>query len=292
MTYEKPDMLRQSGGFEEVHSSLRVALIATSRGDGKGRSDIRVCRPNDSLAQVTTTNVDPVFDYLPVERNNGDIVGLFSARNSSTAKEGHDDELVRDHMCPLSEADLIGANTPILDFIRRVRPKPLLVVSGERIDGLVAWSDLQKLPVRAAVFALVTGFELTMYEAIKVVCTDDDDWNRHLASNRLEGARRVYERRDGSDSDVDLLLCTEFCDKRTILKKCLPFTSTAEQDRAMPISKRTFATKVKNIEDLRDPLAHASTYAMNWDDVESLKETVQDVVTLREQIKHVCQMSA
>ena len=290
MNHEKPDMLRQSGGFEEMHSSLKVALIATCRDEGKGRSAIRVCRPNDSLAQVRGTNVDPVFDYLPVERTNGDIVGLFSARNSSTATQGRDDELVRDHMCPLSEADLIGANTPILDFIRRVRSKPLLVVSGERIDGLVAWSDLQKLPVRAAVFALVTGFELTMYEAIKVVCADDD-WTRHLAPNRLEEARRVFEQRGGNESDVELLLCTEFCDKRTILKKCLPFTSTAGKARAMPMSKGTFETKVKNIEDLRNPLAHASTYAMKWDDVERLKETVQAVVTLREEIKHVCQMS-
>ena len=150
-------------------------------------------------------------------------------------------------MCPLSEADLIGADATIFDFISRVRPKPLLVVSGGRIDGLVAWSDLQKLPVRAAVFALVTGFELTMYEAIKTVFPEGDGWRKHLSDKRVKEAEAVCELRDGNESDVELLLCTEFCDKRTILKKCLPFDHRAKASRSMPMSKGKFESDVKRI---------------------------------------------
>ena len=287
MSHEKPDLLRQSEGFERVHASLTVPLIATRRDGDKDRPGVRVCRLDDSLAQVRAANINPVFDFLPVEETSRDIVGLFSARSSSNADDDHGELLVRDRMCPLSEADLIGADATILDFIRRVRPKPLLVVSGGQIEGLVAWSDLQKLPVRAAVFALVTGFELTMYEAIKTVFPEGDSWSEHLTPDRVEKAKKVFGQRGGNDSDVDLLLCTEFCDKRTILKKSLPFDPQAKSSHAIPLSKWVFEAKVKRIEKLRNPLAHASTYAMNWAEVDKLKQTVTTLVKLRAHIKQM-----
>lgn len=285
MNREQPDLLRQSEGFERMHGSLTVSLIATGR-EGEGhRNGVRVCRLDDSLAEVRAANLNPVFDYLPVEAADGTIVGLFSAK-SSKSPAGVDDELpVRDRVCPLSEADLIGADATILDFLSRVRPKPLLVVSGGRINGLVAWSDLQKLPVRAAVFALVTGFELTMYEAIKAHFPEGDGWGKHLSDNRLASAERVYRQRGGNESDVELLLCTEFCDKRTILKTCLPFDSQAKSSGAVPMSKGKFEDEVKRIENLRNPLAHASSYAMKWDDVGNLRKTVTTLVELRQHIK-------
>ena len=287
MSHEKPDLLRQSEGFERVHASLTVPLIATRRDGDKDRPGVRVCRLDDSLAQVRATNINPVFDFLPVEETSRNIVGLFSAKSSSNADDDHGELLVRDRMCPLSEADLIGADATIFDFIRRVRPKPLLVVSGGKIEGLVAWSDLQKLPVRVAVFALVTGFELTMYEAIKTVFPKGDGWFEHLTLDRLAKAKNVFEQRGGNDSDVELLLCTEFCDKRTILKKSLPFDPQAKTSRAIPLFKREFEAQVERIEKLRNPLAHASTYAMNWADVERLKQTVTTLVKLRAHIKQM-----
>ena len=287
MSHEKPDMLRQSEGFERVHERLTVVLITTLRDGDAGRPSVRACRVVDSLAQVRADNIDPAFDYLPVEEDSRDIVGLFHAKSYVNATEGDEQPLVRDHMCPLSEADLIGADATIFDFISRVRPKPLLVVSGGRINGLVAWSDLQKLPVRAAVFALVTGFELTMYEAIKAIFPEGDGWRMHVSDTRLKKAETVYQRRGGNESDVELLLCTEFCDKRTILKKCLPFDPRAEESRSVPMSEGEFESHAKEIEDLRNPLAHASSYAMNWKEVENLRETVRILVELRKHIKRL-----
>ena len=285
MNREQPDLLCQSDGFERMHGSLTVSLIATSReADGHGPG-VRVCRLDDSLAEIRAANLNPIFDYLPVEGPDGKIVGLFSAKRFMNPA-GADDELpVRDRLCPLSEADLIGADATILDFVSRVRPKPLLVVSGERITGLVAWSDLQKLPVRAAVFALVTGFELTMYEAIKAVFPEGDGWRKHLSEKRLEDAEELYKQRGGHESDVELLLCTGFCDKRTILKKCFPFDSQSKSPGAIPLSKKNFEDRVQRIEDLRNPLAHASSYAMKWDDVLVLNKTVKTLVELRQHIK-------
>ena len=137
MSHEKPDLLRQSEGFERVHASLTVPLIATRRDGDKDRPGVRVCRLDDSLAQVRAANINPVFDFLPVEETSRDIVGLFSARSSSNADDDHGELLVRDRMCPLSEADLIGADATILDFIRRVRPKPCSWFPADKSRG---WS--------------------------------------------------------------------------------------------------------------------------------------------------------
>ena len=269
-----PDMLRQSEGFERVHESLGVFLIATPR------DNVRVCHPEDSLAQVRSDNTISAFDYLPVEEAcQKGIVGLLAAKHyACSASEGDEQALVRDCMCPLSEADLIGEDATILDFIMRVRRKPLLVVAGERIQGLVAWSDLQKLPVRAAIFALLTGFELTMYEAIKELL-GDDGWQEHLGC-RLKMAENTYADRTGNNSEVDLLLCTQFCDKSTILRKHLPFG--AQPELPMLTSKGKFKSAVKKIEELRNSVAHANSYAMCWGEVEKLKQTVKTLIDLRE----------
>ena len=98
---------------------------------------------------------NPVFDYLPVEDAHGHLIGLLSNLAINNASRDGDDARVSEHMDPLSEADLIGAGTPIVALIGRIRQKPFLVMSAQEVVGMVAWSDLQKLPVRAALFALV-----------------------------------------------------------------------------------------------------------------------------------------
>ena len=268
-------MLRQSEGFERVHANLSVGLIATPR------DNVRVCHPEDSLVQVRSDDTISAFDYLPVEEAcQKGIVGLLATKNyASSASEGDEQALVRDHMYPLSEVDLIGEDATILDFIMRVRRKPLLVVAGERIQGLVAWSDLQQLPVRAAIFALLTGFELTMYEAIKELL-GDGGWQEHLGCCRLKMAEDTYADRVRNNSEVDLLLCTQFHDKSTILRKHLSFDAQAKIPTLT--SKGKFKSAVEEIRKLRDSVAHANTYAMCWDEVEKLQQTVKTLVDLRE----------
>ena len=67
MNREKPDLLRQSDGFERIHVNLTVSLIATSRDDDGHGSGVRVCRLDDSRAEVKAANLKPIYDYLPVE---------------------------------------------------------------------------------------------------------------------------------------------------------------------------------------------------------------------------------
>lgn len=260
---QKPDTLRQSEGFEELHGGLPVERIKVPR------EQLTTCRSHDVLSKVAATG----FDYLPVENAKGHFVGLLATKDVGTATRR-----VKERMCPLSEADLIPADATILDLLRRVRQKPFLVVGSGGIDGLVAWTDLQKLPVRTALFALVTGFELTMYEAIKREFGDGDDWLDDLQENRRKCAKALFEDRKKEDSHVDLLLCTQFCDKGRVLIESFKLSKLSG-------SKTQLRKRLKAIEDVRNNLAHANNYAMTLEEAERLRDTVRDLVEFRSEIQ-------
>ena len=257
---QKPDTLRQSEGFEELHGGLLVERIKVPRGE------LTTCRSHDALSEVAATG----FDYLPVEDDRGQIVGLLETKDLETVTCR-----VEERMSLLSKADWIAADATILHLLRRVRRKPFLVVTSGGIDGLVAWTDLQKLPVRTALFALVTGFELTMYEAIKREFRDDDDWLNHLQENRQKKAKDLFEERQDKDSHVDLLLCTEFCDKSRILIESFELSR----------SKTQLRKRIRDIQDIRDSLAHANNYAMTFGKAEGLRDTVNYLVEFRPEIE-------
>ena len=99
----------------------------------------------------------------------------------------------------LTEDHLIGSNASILDFVKTGVEHPTrLVVSGSEIVGLVCMADLHKLPVRAALFSVVTALEMAMAD-----CVDNawqvrpSDWldllspaRRNEVTDRIANARR------------------------------------------------------------------------------------------------------
>src|SRR5258706_9426232 len=134
-------------GFDTLHTGLTVELISTPR------NDLKVCRADNQIADVINGNIEK-YDYLPVVRSADDrkITGLFHTKEfpAGAPLVG----TVAQNFTPLSEETIIGADSSILDFIWDADQKPCrLVVSGAHIVGLVSLSDLQRLPVRAALFA-------------------------------------------------------------------------------------------------------------------------------------------
>ena len=268
MRGEKPDTTRQSEWFDEVHTGLTVGQIAVPR------RDLRTCTATDRESEALARNRDPVFDYLPVEDAAGHVIGLLANQAISTASRDGGDAKVVDKMDPLSEADVIGAGAPIVALIDQVRRRPFVVVSGQKIIGMVAWSDLQKLPVRAALFSLVTGFELTMYEAIRRHFEGRDDWTEHVDDCRLCMAKKEYRSQQERGGDVDLLLCTQFCDKRDIPIGSFDFA----------VGKKKLKKRFRAIERIRNDVAHANNYAMACKQAKKLRATLRDLFELRSRI--------
>jgi CBS domain containing-hemolysin-like protein len=136
--------------IEALQKGLTVDLIATKR------SSFETCAHDEMLSTVVERNRHNGFDFLPViEAATGRIIGLIEI--APLMKRRIADRRVSTVMRPLSEENLLGADASILTFVRDAdHQKCRLIVSEHEISGLVSLSDLQRLPVRAALFGLVT----------------------------------------------------------------------------------------------------------------------------------------
>ena len=240
--------------FETLQSGLTVDMIAT------GRCDLETCRKNELVSAVAgrMSAIKVRYDYLPVTDAEGNgperIVGLYPTR-ALAAEEGAPAERIDERLCPLSEDLLIGAKASIRDYIRDGHAKPVrLVISEAGVDGLITLADLQKPPARVALFALVTGFEVTMSNVIRrrFPC---DRWMQYLSCGQRQKLVKQIEKSQSEDHDnfVESILFTRFCDKRDILVKSKSFELHCSNSEALK--------ELKTIGDLRDRLAHANDYA-------------------------------
>jgi hypothetical protein len=193
-----------------LQSSLPVALIATPRGE------FCVCRSDEMIAEVIRRN-DQGFDHLPVidasrsERKR--IIGLLELVKFTDG--GPAESSVRDHTVPLTEDNLIGADASILTFVKSADSNPCrLVLSGAEVTGLVSISDIQRLPVRAALFALITQFEMTMAAAIRRECSHLVDWKCRLSEGRLRKLMQKVGDEIAADNYVD-----DFCSRISPTKR-------------------------------------------------------------------------
>jgi hypothetical protein len=247
-------------------SGLEVRLIATDR------TALKTCSSDEELATIVERSRDDDFDYLPVTAPTFEesdhkkrIIGLVELV-SFTHGESRPHGLVRDQMCWLSEENLIGADAGILTFVRDAdRRRCRLVVSGPEISGLVTLSDLQRLPVRAALFAMVTHLEMIMAESIRLEFGQSENWVTRLPEGRQAKLHDKIGKAKSQDAYIEQLLFTEFCDKVTIIKKSPDFCW----------ERKAFEHDLARIQSLRDNLAHANDYAATRSAASRVCETVR-----------------
>lgn len=234
--------------LDAYQASLPVRLIATPR------SDFSTCEVSETFASVQRRNEQSSFDFMPVLDNDGtSIVGVLEM--DALAKHGH---LVRDRCTPLHEDLLIGADVSILDFVRKADQQPFcFVIDRHRIGGLVSLSDLQQLPVRAALFAMVTQLEMTMAELISALF-DGDSWRSLLSPGRQQKLGQMLQQATDQNNQVNSLLYTQFCDKADILRK------QAEMDK-WGARRADWKTDFTDIQTLRNHLAHGNEFAVSAD---------------------------
>lgn len=254
-----------------VLATLTVGLIMVPR------EHWMTCTPDDLCSELATKNRDTQFSTIPVMVD-GRVLGLLDAArwfdHSAPAVP------VGDDYQPLSEDILIAEDASIFDFVRQADTHPTnLVVKGTRIAGLVSLSDLQQLPVRAALFTLVTSFEIAMAELIAHRYPKDSDWKALLSEGRREKLASQVEEAKRKDSFANELLFTQFCDKRDIVVSI----------GLNRIDPGTLRERIKAIERLRNNLAHANAYADSVAKAKEVCDVVRDIYDLKKAILAVVQ---
>lgn len=253
-----------SDALATFQNGLTVDLIATAR------PLFRTCAADEALKTVVEHNRAENFDFLPVTESRGAssdtnrIVGLIELVAFMTGDVP--DRSVHQAMRPLSEENLVGADATILNFVRGAdRQQCRLIVSGSTISGLVSLSDLQRLPVRAALFGMVTHIEMMMANSIRKEFGAGADWMERLSDNRQLKLHEQMADAKSKDAYVEALLFTQFGDKITILKK----------RPNSPFDTGDFKRDLNRIQALRDDLAHANEYAASRNDACYVCETVR-----------------
>ena len=220
-----------------LEAGLRVGDIATY--------GLISCAAGDDAAIVMQQPEYQPFDCVPV--TDGDRVIGVLLRDCDLSPGP-----ARERMRHLDDGLLVSSDEPLKGFIPLLVEMPhRLVLRGSRIEGIVTSSDVHKLPVRLLAFALITHLEMTM-AAVITRRWSDDEWFALLSSGRQVKVREKVDVLKTENFDPPLIEVTDFCDKRTVLAK------KALLD--LP-SKRQAIRDFKRVEDLRNSVAHAGTYA-------------------------------
>ncbi|WP_394152123.1 hypothetical protein [Loktanella salsilacus] len=249
----------------KVQNSLTVGLIMVPR------ESFTTCKSSETAKDIQQRN-QKNFSFFPVERDDR-IVGLYNAER--WFNKAAPDTPIADEVQPLSEDILIAADASIFDFITQADRHPTnLVVSGSRIAGLISLSDIQQLPVRAALFSAITSFEMAMALAIVTHWPEPADWIALLPTHRRQRLESEIARGREGDTAIDEIAYTQFCDKKTLLVL----------SGALEIRRSKLEKAVGRIERLRDPLAHANEYAGSSAKAKKVCETVRNLYDLKSEI--------
>ena len=148
---------------------------------------------------------------------------------------------------------MLGADASILAFVRNADERQCrLIISQNEISGLVSLSDLQRLPVRAALFGLnVTCLEIVMANVVRQKIGSNEEWLSILPAGRQDNLRKEIAKAISSGNLVDPILFTQFADKATLVRSCWQWS----------IGRDAFERDFRTIQSLRDHLAHANDYA-------------------------------
>ena len=219
-----------------LEAGLQVELIAAS--------PLETCNVSENAATVLARFSG--FTCIPVRPHwNEPIVGVLE--QCQPPPQG----TVEQHMRPLDGSMLISAGASLKELIPLLGQSPYRLVVTERgVEGIVTPSDLQKLPVRLYVFALITHFEMLMRDIIASHYPNDDDWLLLLPNPLKKKIEKDWEDLKESDLNVSKLECASLSAKSIILEQLLP-----------PEEGKKLSEEREMIRDLRHSIAHAGSYA-------------------------------
>lgn len=166
--------------------------------------------------------------------------------------------------------NVILSSTPIVSLIERLSQNPYLFISKNgKIEGIVTRADINKPIVRIYLFSIISLMEMHLNYWINH--HHENSWEAKLAEKRIESAKKIFEERTNENSELSLLDCIQFCDKRDILLNTLNFLETFN------FSKKRFKKTLNYLEDIRNELAHSQNKIIPNQDWERFGSTINTI---------------
>ena len=147
---------------------------------------------------------------------------------------------------------VLSAGATLADVIHVLtRHDSCFVTALGQVAGVIRRDDINKPMVRMWLFGLLTMIEMMLVQLIRQYYPGDS-WQSRVSQARLERAKAFQAERQRRNQHCTLIDCLQFSDKGRIL---------VEHDQAMARlgfeSKRAAKRAVKELESLRNNLAHA-----------------------------------
>jgi hypothetical protein len=227
-----------------AHLIRNATLYAVSGGD-----DSEV-----AYRRLMTLNLDTApIDEKPIRR--------FVQREHLAGQSGE----VREYAQPIDASVLVAVDLPLAELLDKLSELEFVfVLDRDRVVAIVTRADLQSPLVNLYVLGLLVAAEHALDQLIARYT--NNDWERLLSTERFTKILTVYEDRQKTNTEVDLLACSNLDDRLAIaaqlprVREFLGWTSHTNASNGFKVIKR-----------VRNCLAHGdSLLAAVPDPVEAL----------------------
>jgi hypothetical protein len=144
-----------------------------------------------------------------------------------------------------------------------------------QVEGVISRDDINSPIVRMWLFGIITIIEMSLMRWIR---TDypGDAWRTALSASRLEKALALFEERRRRNQSCELLDCLQLSDKAQVLLGDPSFLDWMGVE-----SKRVAKGRIKEVESLRNNLAHAQDIvAHDWAQIARMAHRVEELLHL------------
>lgn len=217
-------------------------------------------------------DVPEIYDAVPVLAGNdkadvsAEVVGLL--RRADVPNQRWLDP-VDDHLDEYPVEAPIAPDLPILEFVERIEGEPVCMIANrDEVIGLVTLFDIERLPVRIALFAQLIDLEHEIGRLIEKAAPDTESWKfmltKKVQKKALDnGLKRATQR----DSIGDAILSIGFSEKLAIVKHLAANCEVFQNGVA----------STSGIRSLRNRIAHGAPLG----DVQRVPEIARRVKTLK-----------
>lgn len=255
---------RHLSDLKSVQGQLTLSNIMTPRHEF-------ICCTGNEPAQGVMERTPEVFDAVPVvdatdaKDTSAPIIGLLH-RNRIPFR----DKSIRAADCVDGSAitQAQPSNRNLLVYIHGLTGRPVeFVQEVGQVVGLVTPYDLERLPVRTALFAQIIDVERLIGDVIRERLPETGEWERLIAPNLRNELQKGLTRARGAESSGHAILSVGFGAKLDLLTHCFEGT----QHKSWVIQER------HEVRILRNNVAHGAPFL----DVMQLPGQVRNLIRLR-----------
>ena len=264
LTFSPTGQRRRGTGALELRLLFESQLTVSSVFE-----PLQCCRAHDVASDVVSE----------LNRLDFDVAGVL--QSDSTRVVGWIDRCeVGDGACSqwmraIEPDHVVSDSTPLSSVLHVLALQPwAFVIAGHGVAGIITRADLQKPPVRAVLFGLLSLLEIHLTHWINEHYTADS-WRDLLKPNRVVLAENLLRERAKRNEEISLLDCLQLADKKVVV------ASTQAIRNALGLrSKKRARETLERAERLRDRVAHSQDLVTeeSWKDLSDTVYSVEQIL--------------